>query len=263
MFFYRHPEQTTAEIRRDYTSQVESHAARADAILTVSETTAADVERELGIERDRISVIPNGIDSDQLAPSPETDRQVALLYDLPSRFLLFVGTLEPRKNISTLVEAVGNLTRCGWEGTLLLAGGPGMDEPKIDTAVERLRLGSWVRKLGYVPPEHLPALYRRAHALINPSHWEGFGLPPLEAMACRVPVVASDIPAHREIAGDAALYVSPDDPSSIAEGIEKVWNDDALRADLVELGSSRVQRFTWDETARKTLALYQKLGASA
>jgi glycosyltransferase involved in cell wall biosynthesis len=263
LFFFRYPEQTTAEIRRDYTSQVVSHASRADAILTVSETTAAEIEQELGIDRTRMTVVPNGIDPDVFAPKLETDRQVALLYDLPSRFLLFVGTLEPRKNIPTLVEAVGILTRRGWDGVLLLAGGSGMDQPKIDAAVERLRLGSWIRKLGYVAPKHLPAIYRRAHVLVNPSHWEGFGLPPLEAMVCRVPVVASDIPAHREITGSAALYVSAEDPNSIADGIENVWNDDTLRAKLMERGASQVKRFTWEATARKTLALYKKLGGAA
>jgi glycosyltransferase involved in cell wall biosynthesis len=263
LFFYRHPEHTTAEIRRDYASRVESHASRADAILTVSEAAAVEIERELGVTRDRMAIVPNGIDPDDFASRPDTDRQVALLYDLPSRFLLFVGTLEPRKNIPTLVEAVGILARRGWDGVILLAGGSGMDEHKIDAAVERLRLGSRISKLGYVPPGHLPAIYRRAHVLVNPSYWEGFGLPPLEAMACRVPVVASDIPAHREVAGNAALYVPADDPDSIADGIEKAWNDDTLRTHLMEQGASRVKLFTWEETARKTLALYQKLGASA
>jgi glycosyltransferase involved in cell wall biosynthesis len=262
LFFYRHPEYTTAEIRRDYASLVESHASRADTILSVSETTASEIERELGVDRDRIAVVPNGIDPDDFAPRPDRDRKVALLYDLPSRFLIFVGTLEPRKNIPALVEAVGILARRGWDGVLLLAGGSGMDEPRIDAAVERLRLGSRIRKLGYILPEHLPTIYRRAHVLVNPSHWEGFGLPPLEAMACQVPVVASDIPAHRETAGNAALFVPPDDPDSMADSIERAWNDDELRASLMEQGASRVKRFTWDEAAHKTLALYQKLGAS-
>jgi glycosyltransferase involved in cell wall biosynthesis len=263
LFFFRHPELTAAEIRRDYASLVKEHAARADAVISVSETTALDIVKELSIERDRITVVPNGIDVDDYIARPEMERQVALLHDLPARFLLFVGTLEPRKNLLKLTEAIELLVKRDWEGTLLLAGGGGMDEPKIDAAVERLRMGAQIRKLGYVAPAHLPTIYRRAHLLVNPSRWEGFGLPPLEAMACRVPAVVSDIPAHRDVAAEAAWFVDPDDPSSIADGIERAWNDDDLRKRLVDAGTERVQDFSWEKTARKTLAVYQRLGGDA
>jgi glycosyltransferase involved in cell wall biosynthesis len=262
LYFCRHPEHTVAEVRRDYPALVAAHASRADAVLTVSEATASDIERELGVSRDRITVVHNGINSNDFAPNPQTDRQVALLYDLPSRFAVFVGTLEPRKNLSALVEAMGILSRHDWDGTLILAGGSGLAEPEIDSEIERLRLGPRVRKLGYVPPDHLPTIYRRAHILVNPSHWEGFGLPPLEAMACGVPTVVSDIPAHREVGGEAAVYVDPDDPQSMADGIERAWSDDVLRKRLVERGILRAREFTWDEAARKTLTLYTRLGGS-
>jgi glycosyltransferase involved in cell wall biosynthesis len=231
--------------------------------LTVSETTASEIERELGINRDRITVVHNGINLDDFAPNPQTDRQVALLYDLPSRFAVFVGTLEPRKNLTNLAEALAILARRSWDGTLILAGGSGLDEPEIDRASERLRLGPLIRKLGYVPPHHLPTIYRRAHVLVNPSHWEGFGLPPLEAMACRVPAVVSDIPAHREVGADAVLYVDPDDPRSIADGIEKAWNNEDLRKRLADRGLSRASDLTWEKAARQTLTLYERLGGSS
>jgi glycosyltransferase involved in cell wall biosynthesis len=176
---------------------------------------------------------------------------------------LFVGTLEPRKNLPTLLEAIGLLVDRGWEGELVLVGGRGMDETKIDEIVERRRIGRRVLKLGYVPPKHLPTIYRRARALVNPSLWEGFGLPPLEAMACEVPVVVSDIPAHHEVTGEAARYVEPSSPNSIADGIEQVWSNETVRQSLVEMGLRRAKRFTWDETARKTLALYHRLSESA
>jgi glycosyltransferase involved in cell wall biosynthesis len=259
LFFLRHPELTAAEIRRDYTSLVLDHARRADAILTVSEATAVDIEKELGLDREKIEVVHNAVDFESLVPRPDKERQIALLYDLPARFIVFVGTLEPRKNLPRLLDAIGLLVDRGWEGNLVLVGGSGMDEDKIDEIVERRRIGSRVLKLGYVPPEHLPTIYRRARVLVNPSLWEGFGLPPLEAMACEVPIVVSDIPAHREVAGDAARYVEASSPESIADGIEQVWSNEKVRQRLKETGARRAERFTWEETARKTLALYQRL----
>ncbi len=140
-----------------------------------------------------------------------------------------------------------------------MAGGSGPKDHEFQKAVHDLLLDCRVRMLGYVPPSDLSAIYRRAHALVNPSIWEGFGLPPLEAMACQVPVVVSEVPAHREVAGDAACFVDPENPVSIADGIEQVWNDESLREKLISEGSQRVTLFTWDETARKTLALYRQL----
>jgi glycosyltransferase involved in cell wall biosynthesis len=258
LFFFRQPELTTAEIRRDYATLVKTHARRADALITVSQTTADDVQKELGIPKERIEVVPNGFDAENFAPRPE-EEQIAHRYDLPAHFLLAVATFDPRKNLPRLVEAVGLLNEHGWDGVLILVGGEGMDEPQVDSKVTRLGLESRVRKLGYVSPADLPAIYRRARALVTPSLWEGFGLPLLEAMACRVPVVASDIPAHREVAGEAALYVDPVDPASIASGVERVLDDEALRARLIETGVEQVRQFSWDETARRTLALYRRV----
>ena len=259
LFFYRHPEMTGAEIRRDYAPLVKKHAARADAVIAVSEATAVDVEKELGVSRERIHVIHNGLDVEKPSPQPAAEDEIASRYDLPERFLLFVGTIEPRKNLSKLLEALRILVGRGWDGVLLMAGGAGPDDHEFQEAVAGFVLDRRVRMLGYVPPSDLSVIYQRAHTLVNPSLWEGFGLPPLEAMAYRVPVVVSELPAHREMAGDAACYVDPENPDSIADGIERVWNDDRLREELIEEGSQRVSLFTWGETARKTLALYRQL----
>jgi glycosyltransferase involved in cell wall biosynthesis len=259
LFFYHHPELTGAEIRRDYAPLVQKHAAHADAIITVSEATAADVEKELQIPRDRITVIHNGLDLNQASPQPSVEREIAQKYELPERFLLFVGTIEPRKNLLTLLEAARILVDEHWDGELLLAGASGPKDHEFKNAVRQLDLRHRVRMLGYVPPADLRTIYRRARGLVNPSIWEGFGLPPLEAMACGIPVIVSEVPAHREVAGDAAYFVDPKDPTSIARGIEQVWTDVRLREQLIAAGSQRVTLFTWDETARKTLALYRRL----
>jgi glycosyltransferase involved in cell wall biosynthesis len=263
LFFFRNPELTGAEIRRDYAPLVQKHTARADAIITVSEATAADVEKELQIPRDRLTVIHNGLDLNQTSPQPSVEGEIAQKYELPERYLLFVGTIEPRKNLLMLLEAVKVLVDGNWDGELLLAGASGPKDHEFKNAVRHLDLRHRVRMLGYVPPTDLPTVYRKARGLVNPSVWEGFGLPPLEAMACGTPVIVSEVPAHREVAGDAAYFVDPKDPTSIARGIEQVWIDESLREKLIHEGSQRATQFTWDETARKTLALYRRLAETA
>ncbi len=260
LFFYRRPDLTSAEIRRDYAPLVKAHARRADAVLTVSRTTATDIENELGIPKERITVVPNGFDPAVFVPNREQADIISRRYDLPSHYLLAVATLEPRKNLLRLVDAFGMVVERGWPGSLLLVGGSGMDEPALDAAIERTRLGDRVRKLGYIPPGDLPAIYQRAQALASPSLWEGFGLPLLEAMASRTPVIASDIPAHREVAADAACYVDAEDPDSLASGITRVLEDEAFRTRLIRDGVERTSHFSWVETARKTLGLYRRIG---
>ena len=260
IFFYRHAEATTGEIRRDYAPLVKAHAARADAIVTGSRATKEELVCDLEIPEEKIELTPYGIDAESFRAQPG-EELTAAEYELPSRYVLSVATLEPRKNLPRLVDAVGQLVRQGWEGSLLIAGGPGMDEREVDRAIEREQLDTRVRKLGYVPPEHLPALYRRARVFASVSLCEGFGFPVLEAMACGVPVVASEIPTHREVADQAAVYVDPARPESIASGIARAWSDDDLRYRLAQLASHRVRLFSWDETARKTLAIYERLGS--
>jgi glycosyltransferase involved in cell wall biosynthesis len=143
---------------------------------------------------------------------------------------------------------------------LLIAGASDRDESRIERAIDDQRLGERVRRLGYVPFQHLPAIYRRARVLANVSLWEGFGLPVLEAMACQVPVVASDIPSHHEVAAEGAFYVDAERADSIARGIERVWEDEPLRKSLIAETQKRLALFSWDETARRTLALYERLG---
>lgn len=261
LFFYRHAEQTGAEIRRDYAPLVKAHAFRADAIVTPSESTKEEVLRVLGVSEEKIQVTPLGIDPEAFRARPAEEEQLAKRYRLPPRYVLAVASLEPRKNVSRLVEAIGQLTKRGWDGALVLAGGSDRDDLEIERLLERRQLGDQVTRLGYVPPAHLPAIYRRARVVANVSLWEGFGLPVLEAMACGVPVVASDIPSHHEVAADGALYVDPNQTESIAQGIERAWQNESERARLIEQSGARLGRFSWEDTARKTVALYRRLGS--
>ena len=255
LYFMREPKHVTAEIQRDYVPLIQKHVHRADAIICVSQVTARDVIEHLNVNPDRVVVIPNGID-DQFLTTSEDD---ATFEELPPHFLLAIGSEEPRKNLPALVQAIHLLCEQGWEGQLVLAGGAGIDSPYLTETIDRHGLADKVVRLGYVPPNKLPGLYRRARAFVMPSRWEGFGLPLLEAMACQVPVVASDIPAHREVAGEAALFVDLHDVESLADGIANIWSDEFLRDELVSKGQRRVKEFSWSVTARHTLTLYKNL----
>jgi glycosyltransferase involved in cell wall biosynthesis len=252
LFFLDHSEATSREIRRDYASLARSHVRSADAVLAVSETTAADVALRLDVPRDRIHVVHHGVDERFLAAPPSRNGS-----GVP--YLLAVATEEPRKDLCTLVEAFAVLKRRGFEGVLKIAGGAGLDTPRIVETIGRLGLDGDVSRLGYVDAAELPSLYGKARVLVSPSIWEGFGLPLLEAMATTTPLVASDIPVHREVAQDAAVFVPPRDPEALARGIESVWTDKALRSRLEARGLERIRDFSWVTSARKTLELYRKL----
>ena len=259
LFFLDHPEATTREIRRDYAKLVCSHVNRADAIVAISDTTARDVVNKLDVSPERVHVIHAGLDERFLTtqngpngPNGPNGNE---------NYLLTVATLEPRKNLPVLLEAISVLKKRGWEGRLRIAGGFGLDTPRVAETIARLGLSGVVERLGYVDGETLPSLYRGARAVVMPSLWEGFGLPLLEAMASEVPLVASDIAVHHEVAGEAAVFAEPHDPSAFADAIEKLEGDEGLRAKLVASGRERVSRFSWDVSAQKALELYRKLVA--
>jgi glycosyltransferase involved in cell wall biosynthesis len=252
LFFLDHPEQTGREIRRDYASLVRSHARKADAILAVSSTTADEAALKLDVPRERIHVVHPGVDERFLAAATSPNGN-------GPPYLLAVATEEPRKNLAVLLEAFAILKRRGFGGSLKIAGGAGLDSPRVVETIARLGLERDVFRLGYVDARELPSLYRNARALVSPSLWEGFGLPLLEAMATTTPVVASDIPVHREVADDAAIFVPHGDPEALARGIEKVWADEPLRARLEARGIARVRDFSWEASARKALEIYRGL----
>ena len=253
LFFLERPDATSREIRRDYGRFVRSHVRKADAILAISETTAHDVQDKLDVPPERITVIHAGLDS-RFSATP-SERVPATR----ENFILTVASLEPRKNLPKLLEAFALLRERGFDGRLRIAGGEGLDTPRIDETIRRLRLEQSVEKLGYVDREALVALYRAARVMVMPSLWEGFGLPLLEAMASETPLVASDIPVHREVAGDAALFAAPEDARGLADAIERAWCDQEIRAQLVARGLERKKHFSWDASAQKARALYERI----
>lgn len=247
--FLTHPERTRAEIRRDYPALARDHAHRADAVVVVSRFTAGEVEARLGVPPERISVCPPG------APpwSPREGRPAG------GGYVLFFGTLEPRKNVGGLLDAYQRLaSRRRDLPTLVLAGRATPEaKPWLDR-LARTPLKGLVRHIGYVEPGDRRALYEGARLLVQPSFDEGFGIPVLEAMAAGVPVVASNRGALPEVLGNAGILVDPDEPDDLATAIERMLDDDGFADEAAAKGVSRSAFFSWNRTADLVYQTYQR-----
>ena len=238
---------------------------KADLIIVPSLAVQRDVVEQLGVPAGRVAVSPHGCEPRfRPAADPAGLRRVAERYDLPQRYVLAVGTLEPRKNLTTLLQAFARLRSAGTLDPapgLVLAGPRGwLDEP-IFAAVRSLGLEDCVHVPGFVDDDDLPVLYSGAELLAFPSLKEGFGLPLLEAMASGVPVVASNCSAMPEVAGDAAVLVDPLDAGALAAAIGDVLRDGALRARLQAAGIARARQFTWEAAAQRALEAYRRVAA--
>jgi glycosyltransferase involved in cell wall biosynthesis len=256
------PQWVTRKHRLVVTAAYDRLRQQVDIVITPSEATKADVVRHLQINPQRIVVIPWGCD-ERFQPSgdPEHFAAVRQRYRLPAQYLLFVGTLEPRKNLTTLLHAYAMVRaeRRGKDLKLVVAGRTGWLYADIFDTVKTLALDEEVIFTGFVDDEDLPDLYRGAQLFVFPSLYEGFGLPILEAMASGIPVIASNVASMPEVAGDAAILVDPHDSKAIAEGIARILVEDRLRQAMIEKGLARARRFTWDAAALSTLELYAAL----
>jgi len=229
------------------------HARR---VLADSHSTANDLHEMLGVPEDRIAVTPLGVDM-QFQPVPEEERQlVRERYGLPSVFLLYVGTLEPRKNLVRVVEAFDRIAG-DWEGHLVVAGREGWKTGRLMRAIEQSAYRERIHLPGFVEGADLPAVYGAAHAFVWPSLYEGFGLPPLEAMACGTPVLTSDVSSIPEVVGEAALTVNPYDLEAIASAMYSIATDGPLRAGLRAKGRIQAGQYTWRRTAERTCEAYR------
>ncbi len=229
-------------------------------VIADSENTRADVITLLGVPPDRVSAVPLGVVAEHFRPpDPAALERFRARHDLPARYLLYLGTLEPRKNVVTLVRAYARLRRRGLDWPLVLAGGKGWLYEDIFRAVEELGLTDHVRFPGYVLYEEQPLWYGGATAFVYPSTYEGFGLPVLEAMACGAPVVTSTASSLPEAAGDAALFVDCRDEEALAAAIERLAGDPVLRADLARRGPARAALFPWSRTADETARVYARM----
>lgn len=257
-----HPELCKATNAAHYRLLLGRTARRAARIVASSEATKADIVSRLGVDAQKVEVVPLGVGDAFFCPvSAERRAEVKARYKLPDRFILFVGNLEPKKNLPTLVSSVALLKANGrLRHTLVIAGKKGWKHESIFRAVRRARLEADALFCDYVAQDDLPALYQMADLFVFPSLCEGFGIPPLEAMASGTPVVVSDAPALAESAGDAALVYSPNTAQELAKAIHKVLSNTFLRSHLAARGRDRAQRFRWEETARRMVRIYESVG---
>ncbi|MCS7283010.1 MAG: glycosyltransferase family 1 protein [Anaerolineae bacterium] len=255
--FLYYPQFQTAESRRYYNGQISWAVSHADHILADSEATRTDLIRLLNVPPQKVTTVYLGVGPAFRPLPPEVVQGTLARYGLAPGYLLFVGTLEPRKNLPGLLTAYRILLSRGTtREPLVVVGSRGWLYEDVFARVEALGLEFSVRFLEDVPDGDLPALYSGATLLAMPSFYEGFGLPALEAMACGTPVVLSNRGSLPEIAGGAAVVVNPDSPEDIAAGIAQVLEDPALRETLRARGLARAAQFTWEETARRTLQIY-------
>lgn len=232
---------------------------QAAAIVTVSNSTRRDLLRLHGVPADRVSVVHEAA-SPAFRPIRDRARleSVRAKYALPERFVLYVGTIEPRKNLGRLMEAVAQARAAGIPHHLVCVGPYGWSSRDLQGLIERLGLTPYVHFTGYVPFADLPALYNLGELFVFPSLYEGFGLPVIEAMACGTPVITANSSSLIEIAGDAAVTIDPASTDALAQAIRDLAMDEAWRRDLAGRGRHRSRAFSWTQTAREMLALYQR-----
>ena len=230
---------------------------RATHIIAISECTRRDVMAAYGLPPEKVTVIHEAADPRFQPQTPDRVTAVRQQYGLPERYILFVGTIEPRKNLTRLLHAFEALHADDLCDALVVVGKPGWLFGDFFTALERSPVRDAVLLPGYVPDEVLPAVYSGARALAFPSLYEGFGLPALEAMACGTPVACSGTSSLPEVAGDAALYFDPSCQGSIVEALRRMLSDPDLRSELAQRGLERAARFSWDRVADKTKAVYE------
>ena len=237
---------------------------RADRILTVSEASKRDILKFFDVPPDKVSVIYNAIDERFLGPADTTRMDlVRQRYQLDHPFVLYVGNIKPHKNVERMIDAFGRAREGGPEHLKLIIIGDELSKyPALRQAVHRHKLDKQVRFLGFQPQDTLAAFYRLARAFVFPSLYEGFGLPPLEAMACGTPVVTSNVSSLPEIAGGAALLVDPYDVDAIAQGIRTAVNDESVRADLIARGLARARTFSWAQSTAAIHRIYMDVFAS-
>lgn len=256
--FMRYPERLTTARRLYLRMFTALTCRRAKRVIAISQSTADDLIRLLDIPEDKIDVTPLGYDANHYRPLPQTQiQQFRITQRLPERFWLFVGTLEPRKNLVMLLNAYAQLPKTE-RLPLVLGGGKGWMVDDIFATIARHNLDEDVRHIGFIPTADLPLWYNSAEVFLYPSVFEGFGLPVLEAMACGTPIVTSNVSSLPEVAGDVGLTLPPHNIVAWNEALKQIYRDKTWRSSAREQGLHRAQQFTWERTVQLTIDSYQK-----
>jgi len=259
MFFFRNPDRTFLLRSLYWRHYIRTTWKLADLILTVSEFSKREIMRYLPVPEEKIRVIYNGVNDRFFQNTPDIlRREVRIEYGLDRPYILFFGRLDPDKNPEGLIRAFAMLAQSGKAGDCILAiaGIEDFHSERLPRIAKECLVDDRVRFLGYIKEEHLVPLYQEAKVLCYPSFNEGFGLPPLEAMAAGTPVVTSNISSLPEVVGDAGIQVDPSSPRDIARGLEEAL-DPVRASELREAGRERAKTFTWDKTTQLTLQAYR------
>ena len=253
--YLRIPEVVPARRRQYFTKMTSLATRRADHVIAVSESTKADIVELLGVRPERITVTPLAAD-DRFRPLPEDEiAAFRAAQGLMKPFILYLGNVEPRKNLPTLLRAFDRLAP-EVDHDLMIVGGEGWMMEEFNATLARMTHRDRVRIHGFAPVDDLPAWYNAADLFVFPSLYEGFGLPPLEAMACGTPVVTSNVSSLPEVVGDAALTVAPMDTGALTEAMGRILGDQVLATSLWSAGLERAATFTWNRTALGTITAY-------
>jgi glycosyltransferase involved in cell wall biosynthesis len=259
LYFMKYPENTELFGGRYFKRFLPSNINKVDKIIAVSRSTKRDIINILGVNEDKIEVIYEGVDN---IFKPINDRVKVLKikdrYSLPDKFILFVGSIEPRKNILSLIKSF-SLIRSKIEHKLVVVGSKGWGYKNIFDAIDSLNLRKSVMFTGYVPEYDLPYIYNASDLFVFPSFYEGFGLPVLEAMACGIPVIASNRSSIPEIIGDSGIVIDPDNIHELKDAMLNLLNNDELKKRLIDKGIKRASMFSWEKTAYNTLDLYKSV----
>jgi glycosyltransferase involved in cell wall biosynthesis len=257
--FVLYPHFLTKESARYY-GHIDQAVLWTDQIIAVSESTKRDTIQHLGVPEDKITVVHEAANPVfQPLDQDAAQAHVRQRFGVDGPFILFVSTIEPRKNVPTLLRAVWQLMECYKEDVkLVLAGGKGWLFEDVFAVIDELKLEDRVHLVGRVSSEDLNYLYNAAEMLAHPAFYEGFGLPPLEAMACGLPTIVSNVSSLPEVVGDAGFLVDPHDPDELTVAMWRLLNDSKLRQELSEKGKRQAARFSWERAARETLDIYRK-----
>ncbi len=260
LFFMDFPYLVNWETRRHFRRKIATSLLRADGIITVSQFTRNQLLAKVALDERKVRVIYHGLDPlFRSEISPEEINKARGKFSLPSIFILFVGGLEPRKNLLNLIQAIRIIHTKHEKVPLVIAGPQGFHQKELERKIRENGLNTWVKMIGYVPVEELRMIYRLATVFAFPSFCEGFGLPLLEAMASGLPIAASRATAIPEIAQDAALYFNPEEPEDMADKLILIMKNKELSQSLKAKGKKRVMNFDWKVSAVETLRFYQAM----
>lgn len=260
-----HPEWETFAARIYWRLQIPLAAKRSDFIITISEHACRDITKTYDLDPDRIRVILNGFNPGMTTQCPaDNAADVQGRYGLPDDYVLYVGTIQPRKNIKTLIEAYAGLRKeRRISHKLVIVGRKGWLYNELFARIAELSLETDIIFTGFVPDNDLPCIYQQASLFVYLSLCEGFGIPPLEAMACGVPVITSNTSAIPEVVGSAGITVPPEDISQVADAMLRVLSDKKLATEMGALGKARAANFSWQQAAFETMAVYREVHAKS